>query len=90
MPPCAELHTWAREQFAKRGLEADRLIRSLKAAGESLLDQEPEDAFAAIVEKVGKKVPSRSLRLVLDVLEELEKLVGRPDGQAPLPQRPRC
>jgi serine/threonine protein kinase len=87
-PLRTELHIWAREQFAKRGLEADRLIRSLKAAGESILDQEPEDAFHAIVEKLGNKGGIPDPRLVLDVLEELEKLVGRPDGAAPLPERP--
>jgi serine/threonine protein kinase len=83
-----EMQAWAREQFAKRGLEADRLIRSLKAAGENILDQEPEDAFDAIVEKLGKKGGIPEPRLVLDVLEELEKLVGRPDGRAPMPERP--
>ena len=87
-PLRSELHIWAREQFAKRGLEADRLIRSLKAAGESILDQEPEDAFHAIVEKIDKKGGIPEPRLVMEVLEELEKIVGRPDGQAPLPQRP--
>jgi hypothetical protein len=84
----AELQAWARAQFAERGLEADQLILNLRTAGERTLKQEPEDAFDAIVARVRKGDPIPDPHLVSEVLEELEPLVGRPEGHTPLPQRP--
>jgi len=82
------VQSWARDQFLKRGMQADRLIASLKAAGESVLDQEPEDAFDQVLEQLGKPGTYPEPRMVQHVMDQLEQMVGRPEGLPPLPERP--
>jgi serine/threonine protein kinase len=82
---------WAREQWAKRQLEADRLIACLKAASEGVLDAVPEDIFTEMAQEFAKQVPagtSPDPALVQRTLEALEKLVGRPDSEKPMLKTP--
>ncbi|MBL8798758.1 MAG: protein kinase [Planctomycetia bacterium] len=82
---------WARDQWAKRQLEADRLIACLKAASEGVLDAVPEEIFTEMAQEFAKQVPSGANpdpALVQRTLEGLERLVGRPDSEKPMPKAP--
>jgi hypothetical protein len=82
------MQEWAKTQFVKRNLEPENLIRALKGASETIMDQEPEDAFDALVERAGKPGTVPDPRVAVQVLEQVEQVVGRPEGAAPMAQRP--
>ena len=78
---------WAKEQWTKRQLGADRLLLCLKAACEGVMDDHaPEEVFENIVVNLAKNLPQGAnpdparIRAALD---EIEKLVGKPDTDKP-------
>jgi serine/threonine protein kinase len=82
---------WVEEQWAKAELGPEYLIERLQKACERRLEEQPETAFAAIVAPVetasrptaslwGRRIPDLDPALVIEALDRLEQLVGRPDG----------
>jgi len=84
---------WAKEQWTKRQLGADRLLLCLKAACEGVMDDRaPEETFEEIVVNLGKNLPpgaNPDPARVRAALEEIEKLVGKPDTDKPPLRQPK-
>jgi len=76
---------WVKDQWVKRQLQADHIISCLRAAAEGVVDKEPEEAFEEILEPVTKQTAAGAPLdpvLARKALDEIVKLVGRPDAQA--------
>jgi serine/threonine protein kinase len=83
---------WAREEWTKRQMQADRLIAQLKAATDGAVSgQTPEALFEAPVQRLVQPPPPAGIpdpAQVRAALDDLEKLVGRPETDRPPPRVP--
>jgi serine/threonine protein kinase len=82
------IRQWAREQWSKRGFEAERLIETLRTGMEKKLEGDPGEMCAEFHEQFVRHLPSNQypdpdwLRKSLD---QLEAIVGKPEAAGPPP-----
>jgi hypothetical protein len=90
-PLADEVQKWAKDQWERRMLTTERLTGCLRAAAEGATEEAPEEVFTVIAEKFLKQVPdgqNPDPALVQKVLEEVELIVGRPEGLTPMVKPP--
>lgn len=68
------------EEWSRLGLGSDQLLPRLQQASVQAVGQNPEDTFAALVEPLaGTDSSGIDSMLAVQVVDQLEQLVGRPD-----------
>lgn len=77
---------WLEEQWVERNLDFEQVVGGFEAAVHEQLREEPDKVFEAFIDPLRTRTPS-SAKLdagaVCSVLEELLKLVGKPDPTEP-------
>lgn len=77
---------WLEAQWIERKLDFEQIVSNLEAAVRSQLREDPERVFDAFIDPMRTRTPSGAkldASVVCSVLEQLLKLVGRSDPNAP-------
>jgi hypothetical protein len=80
--PIAE---WLGHQWGERKLSLEQMIEGFEAAAHAALREDPEKVFDALIDPLRTRTPSGSrldANAVCTVLEQLLRVVGRPDADA--------
>lgn len=82
------IRQWAKEQWGKRGFDAERLIESVRTGAEKKLQQDLDQMFKEFHDQFANHCPAQQLpdpEWLKKSLAQLEAVVGRPDTGGPPP-----